>query len=96
MSQASRRAWLYVVCLLGYEQPAVRGELHVRGVRQAAYDLRVGEALREVCGALGGTPIGKVNKVPTQASNVSPITANGRRALLISISPSFSGAEIER
>jgi hypothetical protein len=41
-------------------------------------------------------PLGKANKAPTQASNVSAISANGRRALLISISPFSSGAEIER
>jgi hypothetical protein len=36
----------YSTRLLGYEKPAVGSKLHVRGVRQAAYHLRVGEALR--------------------------------------------------
>jgi hypothetical protein len=38
--------------------------------------------------------VGKANKAPTQASNVSAISADGSRALLIYISPFFSRTEI--
>jgi len=67
---------------VGFVKPLTTGEESVKPVSTGV--------------ALWAGSVGKANKAPTEASNVSATGANGRIALLIYISPFFSGAEIEK